>query len=144
MIFGRHINRYYARYAAWLLLGLAALVTVDYLQLLIPNLYQMVVNGINDGHVTLNGETVPFTAAFVLQQVCAPMVWIVLAIVFGRFLWRIMFFGSAIRMEADLRQCQNAQPGILPNPQSGGHDEPVYQRPGYGAGMFCLGHYDVF
>ena len=103
MIFGRHINRYYARYAAWLLLGLAALVTVDYLQLLIPNLYQMVVNGINDGHVTLNGETVPFTAAFVLQQVCAPMVWIVLAIVFGRFLWRIMFFGSAIRMEADLR-----------------------------------------
>lgn len=29
MIFGRHINKYYLRYAGWLLLGLAALALVD-------------------------------------------------------------------------------------------------------------------
>ena len=56
MVFGKHINRYYLRYAHMLLLGLAALVMVDYLQLVIPELYQMVINGINDGSVLLDGQ----------------------------------------------------------------------------------------
>ena len=43
MIFGKHINRYYLKYAHMLLLGLAALVLVDALQLEIPELYQMVI-----------------------------------------------------------------------------------------------------
>ena len=42
MIFGRHMNRYYLRFAPVLLMGLLALVAVDYFQLVIPNLYQMV------------------------------------------------------------------------------------------------------
>ena len=49
VIFGRHINKYYFKYAGWLLLGLAALVLVDYMQLVIPNLYQQVINGMNMG-----------------------------------------------------------------------------------------------
>ena len=32
MIFGKHINRYYLKYAFWLIAGLAALVLVDFLQ----------------------------------------------------------------------------------------------------------------
>ena len=36
MIFGKYINRYYLKHAPVLLLGLAALLTVDYIQLLIP------------------------------------------------------------------------------------------------------------
>ena len=51
MIFGKHINKYYLKYAPWLLLGLVALVAVDYLQLEIPQLYGMIVNGMNDGFV---------------------------------------------------------------------------------------------
>ena len=47
MIFGKHINRYYLRYAPLLSLGLLALGLVDYLQLVIPELYQMVINGMN-------------------------------------------------------------------------------------------------
>ena len=50
MIFGKHINRYYLKYAHLLLLGLAALLAVDYLQLIIPNLYQMVINGTSMGY----------------------------------------------------------------------------------------------
>ena len=38
MIFGKHINRYYLRYSPLLLIGLLALGTVDYLQLVIPEL----------------------------------------------------------------------------------------------------------
>ena len=36
MIFGKHINRYYLKYGGWLLLGLAALALVDYMQLVTP------------------------------------------------------------------------------------------------------------
>ena len=36
MIFGKHINRYYLKYALWLIAGLASLVMVDYLELEIP------------------------------------------------------------------------------------------------------------
>ena len=39
MIFGKHINRYYVRYAGWLILGLLSLIIVDTMQLQIPKLY---------------------------------------------------------------------------------------------------------
>ena len=103
MILGKHINRYYLRFSWRLLIGVVTLFAVDYLQLVIPNLYQMLINGINDGTVLVNGETVPFNADFLLDRICLPMVAVILAIVFGRFLWRVMFFGTGIRVEKDLR-----------------------------------------
>lgn len=103
MIFGRHINRYYLKYAPMLLLGIAALLTVDYLQLEIPRFYQLIVNGINLGYVTVEGARMPFDMAFLLDGICMPMVGIILCLVFGRFLWRVCFFGAAIRVETDLR-----------------------------------------
>ena len=103
MIFGRHINRYYLKYSVYLLLGLVSLAAVDYLQLVIPNLYQMVVNGMNQGYVLVDGAQLPFDGDFLLSRVCMPMVWVILALVFGRFFWRIMFFNAAIRVETDLR-----------------------------------------
>ncbi len=103
MIIGKHINRYYLKYSWLLLLGLAALVAVDYFQLMIPNLYQMVINGINQGFVEVDGQTIPFDLNFLLDRICMPMVGVILAIVAGRFFWRLCFMGSAIRLEADLR-----------------------------------------
>ena len=103
MIFGKHINRYYLRFSWMLLLGLGALVMVDYLQLEIPELYQMVINGVNQGYVAVGGENVPFDMAFLLDRICMPMVGIILCMVFGRFLWRVCFFGAGIRVETDLR-----------------------------------------
>ncbi len=103
MIFGKYINRYYLKYAPMLILGLLTLVAVDYLQLIVPNLYQMVINGINDGFVLIDGAQVPFTMDFLLHRICFPMVAIILCMVFGRFLWRICFLGTAIKLETDLR-----------------------------------------
>ncbi len=103
MIFGKHINRYYIRYGLLLLLGLAALVLVDALQLEIPKLYRMLVNGISYGEVSVNAESVPFDLTFLLDSICMPMIKVVIAIVFGRFLWRICFFGTAVKVEGDLR-----------------------------------------
>ncbi len=103
MIFGKHINRYYLKYAGWLLLGLAALALVDYMQLAIPSLYRMTINGINDGQVLVDGVWLPFDMDFLLEHICMPLVWVILSIVAGRFLWRICIFGSAIKVETDLR-----------------------------------------
>ena len=103
MIFGKHINKYYLKYAPWLLLGLAALIAVDYLQLLIPNLYQMVINGMNDGVVLHKGVEKVFDMDFLLDTICMPLLFIILAVVFCRFLWRICIFGAAIKVEADIR-----------------------------------------
>ncbi len=104
MIFGKHINRYYAKYALWLFFGMLSLVLVDFLQLEVPKLYRMVIDGLTYGSVELDtGATVAFDMAFVLDTVCMPMLLIILAMVFGRFLWRVCFFGAAVRLEADMR-----------------------------------------
>ena len=103
MLFGKHINRYYLKYLPMLLLGVAALTLVDYMQLLVPELYKMVINGINEGAVEIDGILHTFDMDFLLDRICLPMIFIILSMVLGRFLWRICFFGSGIRMETDLR-----------------------------------------
>ena len=103
MIFGRHINRYYLKYAPMLLLGLAALIMVDFLQLEIPKLYRMVIDGMSYGHIVEDGVQLSFDVDFLLDRICMPMVGVILAMITGRFLWRICFFGSGIRLEEDLR-----------------------------------------
>ncbi len=86
-----------------LILGLIALAAVDWMQLIMPNLYQMVINGLNQGYVVQNGVQVAFDLPFLVNQICMPMVSIILGIVLGRFIWRVCFFGAAIRVETDLR-----------------------------------------
>ena len=105
MLFGKHINRYYLRYLYLLLFGLAALFVVDYVQLQIPKLYNYLINGINEGVVTLgDGTKVAFDFDFVLTYICQPMLWIILAMIVCRFLWRFCFFGAGVRVETDLRR----------------------------------------
>ena len=104
MIFGKYINRYYLKNAPVLLLGLAALLTVDYIQLLIPRLYRLVINGVNLGQVVVDGQTVVFGKEVLFQHICLPMIYIIILMVLGRFLWRVCFFGSAVRVTADLRE----------------------------------------
>ncbi len=104
MIFGKHINKYYLKYFHILLAGLIALIAVDWFQLEVPEIYNLIVNGMNDGFVEYNGQTVPFDMDFLLDEVCRPMIIIILAMVAGRFLWRICFFGSGILVETDIRR----------------------------------------
>ena len=104
MIFGKYINRYYLKNAPVLLLGLAALLTVDYIQLLIPRLYRLVINGVNLGQVVVDGQTVAFGKEVLFQHICLPMIYIIILMVLGRFLWRVCFIGSAVRVTADLRE----------------------------------------
>lgn len=108
MLFGKHINKYYLRYLYLFIFGLISLIAVDMAQLDIPQLYEYLVNGLNsliDGSrkIIVDGTEVAFDFDFVLKYLCEPMMWIILVMVLGRFLWRICFFGAALRMETDLR-----------------------------------------
>ena len=103
MIFGKHINRYYLRYMPMFLLGLFALIMVDYFQLKIPEYYRMVINGMNGEPILVNGEAVPFDLDFLLDQICMPLIVVVVTMTVGRFLWRICFLGSGVRLETCLR-----------------------------------------
>ena len=79
-----------------ILLGVLALVVVDYLQLIIPEFYGTIVAG-------MNGQIPEFNMTFLLDEVCMPMLGIVVCIVLGRMVWRVCFIGSSVMMEDDLR-----------------------------------------
>lgn len=103
MIFGKHINKYYFKYSWMLLLGLIALIGVDYFQLEVPEFYQMIVNGLNTGYAAVDGTVYAFDLAFLLDKICLPMMFVIVIMLLGRFLWRVCFFGAGIRLETDLR-----------------------------------------
>ena len=103
MVFGKHVNKYYLKYGYLLILGIIALIAVDYFQLEIPEIYGMVINGMDKGYVLIDGAQVPFDGAFLLDRICMPMLVVILIIVVGRFLWRVCFLGSGIKVEADIR-----------------------------------------
>ncbi len=103
MVFGKHINIYYLKHLHRLLLGAVALFLVDYFQLKIPELYNLVINGMNDGVVTIDGVTREFDISVLLDEICAPLILIILVMVVGRFLWRICFFGAGRKVETSVR-----------------------------------------
>ena len=104
MVFGKYVNKYYKKHFLALFLGVVALISVDYFQLKIPEFYNYVVTGLNKGVVEVGGEKLAFDLDFLLDKICAPMILTILVMAAGRFLWRICMFGTAIKVETDLRE----------------------------------------
>ena len=104
MVFGKHINKYYLKYSPILFIGILALLAVDYFQLEIPELYRIVINGINNGNVMIDGVLYEFNMELLLDKICLPLIFVIIAMVIGRFAWRICFFGSGIKVETALRR----------------------------------------
>ena len=103
MIFGKYINKYYLKYGFLLLLGIVALLAVDYVQLEIPKIYGMVFNGMDKGYVTVGGAQIPFDTNFLINEICVPLMVVIVIIILGRFLWRVCFLGAGIKVESDIR-----------------------------------------
>ena len=95
MLFGKYINKYYLIFSWILLIGIIALILVDLAQLKIPEIYSTIIDG-------LNGEGTPLTKD-ILLDLCMDMFGIVFVMVFGRFLWRICFYGSATNVSKRIR-----------------------------------------
>ena len=95
MLFGKYINKYYLIFSWALLIGIIALILVDLAQLKIPEIYSTIIDG-------LNGKGTPLTKD-ILLDLCMDMFGIVFVMVFGRFLWRICFYGSATNVSKRIR-----------------------------------------
>ena len=103
MVVGKHINHYYKKFALPLIFGLLALGIVDFMQLKMPEFYQMVVNGVSYGYVLVDGVETAFDMQLLISKICMPMVGVILTVIVGRFTWRVLLFGTAIKVEKDLR-----------------------------------------
>lgn len=96
MLFGKRIGKYYLRYSWLLILGIAALVAVDYFQLRIPEIYGAIIDG-------LDPTTTTTITTDMLLDLLYEAFWIVAVLAVGRFLWRIAFFCSANNTETRFR-----------------------------------------
>lgn len=94
MLFGKNVNKYYLKYWYFFLLGLIALIFVDWFQLKIPEITQDIINNLQDNTLTMD---------ILLKDI--KVIIIVIAIMFvGRFTWRICMFGNGARIESDMRE----------------------------------------
>lgn len=93
MIFGKAVNKYYLKYAHLFILGLIALIIVDYIQLLIPLLTGELIDGLDQGTMDKDG---------ILDLVKLIGIYVSIIIV-GRFLWRMFIFGASRRVDYGIR-----------------------------------------
>jgi len=93
VLFGKTVNKYYIKYGFFFILGILALLFVDYFQLEIPKIFGEIVDGLKDKSLSQAD----------LTDYMFYMGIILIVMVVGRFLWRISIFGNGIRIEADLR-----------------------------------------
>lgn len=93
MIFGRHVNKYYLRFAHFFLIGILALLVIDYVQLEIPEIVGAIIDFL---------ETGTLEEAFLLESI-GKLAIIAVLMVLGRFTWRYCIFGTAVKIESSIR-----------------------------------------
>lgn len=96
LLWGKHIRKYYLRYFIFVLLGVAALISVDYIQLRIPEIIGEIVDKLNqEGSIDINSA---YFANLIKE------VFIVAAVMFGgRIVWRLSLFYASHRIEEKIR-----------------------------------------
>lgn len=97
MVFGKAINKYYAKYWYLFFLGILGLIVVDYAQLMIPEIMGDLVDAIK-----LDPNSVLTWAG--LKKPVLTILFIGVAIFFGRFLWRLTLLRAGFLIEADIRK----------------------------------------
>ncbi len=92
MLTGKYINKYYLKYWLFFLIGVLALVAVDYFQLEIPKFLGNIVDAISNGE-ELN-----------IIQIVIDLVLIGVGMCVGRILWRLALLTTSQKIEAGLRR----------------------------------------
>lgn len=93
MLFNKYFSKFYVKYGLFFLIGVIALVVVDYFQLEIPDIVGEIVDGIQ--YKTLTKE--------ILLDLAKKMLLVAFLVFSGRFVWRICIFGNGVRIETDIR-----------------------------------------
>ncbi len=92
-ITNKHVNKYFARYAGYIIVGFTALITVNYLQMNIPAI---------TGDITDMLSTNPSMKA--LEENILKMLPIIALILLCRITWRQTLMRSSIKVSRDLRR----------------------------------------
>ncbi len=93
MLFGKYINKYYAKYCWLFLIGLVGLVAVDVFQLFIPEYLGKLVDMFGGGTIDTGA----------LKEIILGVMVVALVMFVGRIMWRLSIFNASQRIEADLR-----------------------------------------
>lgn len=93
MLFGKYINKYYAKYSWLFIIGLVGLVAVDVFQLFIPEYLGKLVDMFDGGTIDQGA----------LKEIILGVMVVALVMFFGRIMWRLSIFNASQRIEADLR-----------------------------------------
>lgn len=96
MLTGKYVNKYYFKYALFFIIGLLALLAVNYFQLEIPTICGQIVDGIEDGTLLENKD--------LIVKLMYRLALIAFILFIGRFGWRYFIIGAAERIEADMRE----------------------------------------
>ena len=94
MLFGKHVNKYYLKYAVYFLVGIATLVIVDIAQTRIPKYLGQI---IDDGEILINDPRELTTIVFHILLLATIMF-------LGRVIWRLTIFRASTGIEANIRR----------------------------------------
>ena len=83
MIFGKYLNKYYKKYLLIIILGIFAVVAVDYIQTLLPEFLGEVISLVSNNTQVSTSDILPIVKDIVI---------IGIIMFIGRFLWRICLF----------------------------------------------------
>ena len=97
MLFGKYVNKYYLKYAVLFIIGIAALIAVDWIQLYIPEFLGKVVKILNEQKPLTDGGKSEIVRLALLTLAVAGGMFL------GRFLWRITLFNASFKIEAEMR-----------------------------------------
>lgn len=96
LLWGKYVRKYYLRYLIFFILGVAALITVDYFQLEVPEILGQIVDKLqSQGSIDVSGEW--FTSLISRVVVIAVILFA------GRVIWRLSLFYASKKMEEKIR-----------------------------------------
>ena len=97
MLLGKYINKYYLRYALFFIIGILALVAIDYFQTLLPEYLGQLVGLFSnsvDGYIDLD----------VINKTIISVVVVGVIMFLGRIIWRLSIFYAARKIDANMRE----------------------------------------
>ena len=96
MLFGKYINKYYLRYALFFILGIIALIVVDFAQIYIPQYLGEIVNLFSVPELIDSHKDE-------IMQIIFMVLAIALTMCIGRMVWRLTLLHASQKIEASLR-----------------------------------------
>ena len=93
MLFGKYVNRYYKKYWYLFLIGIITLVSIDYVQTLLPEILGRIVNMFQTDTATEDA----------VMNIAFNVIGIAFVMAIGRAVWRLVIFNASSRIEAGLR-----------------------------------------